>query len=124
MANPNPRPREIDPSLLELVAELSALNRPVGEIAERIGKSVRVADRYRQRLGLTKPRKPPPPPEVLEQMEVMLKDGAGYRQVGITFGTDRQRIAHLLPGYALTRAESLERAAMGRTFNQIHATLY
>jgi DNA-binding CsgD family transcriptional regulator len=118
-----------DQSVIDRVVALKREKKTSSAIAEELGVSQRSITRWVARAreqGLLPPgRAPVHPltPEILSRAESMLKDNSGYAQAALTLGVERKNLARRLPGYALSREESLERARMGQRFNRISTHL-
>lgn len=86
-------------------------------LAQALGVSQRTALRHLRRNEAGPPPRPPIrdfTDEMKAQALVMLEDRAGYLETAHTLGLDPKRIARHFPGYALTKAEAVERALMMR----------
>lgn len=95
------------------------------EISERLGILKREVQRSRQRLrrsGQLPPSKNtgrPMPEDVVNIVERMLDDGASYKEVSRTIGTDEKWIRHRYPGRGWTAQQSAQYRHMRRAMNKL-----
>lgn len=84
------------------------------------GVSPRQISRRRAKEGVSVPM-PPRLEEVADMDQVLrfLEDGAGYAEVGATYGVSASVIRKRFPGYGLSHAEAVERGRMNRALRSL-----
>lgn len=89
-------------------------------IARRVGLSERVALRHLAKLrGPREWARNRIPQEALDRARELLEDRAGYAEAARTVGVAADALRRNLPGYALSQAEKVERAVMGRKMRKL-----
>ena len=117
--NPNPKNpsvRRIDrDEVMRLLEDLDA-----SVVARRLGCSTRQVQRIRyEETGVKRHVARPFTEEEDKFTLALLEDRTGYWEASRTTGRDVKTLMRRFPGYSLTRAESIERANMGRLATEL-----
>lgn len=88
------------------------------DVAREVGLSRRQVIRIRHKARGPVAKEPPKAwtPELEAQALRLLQDRAGYAEAARTIGFSVNRVSNKFPGYALSRAECMERATTIRMF--------
>lgn len=113
----------VSPELSAKIAPLHALGLTSTEIAVRVGCSPRTVTRWRAQAGVTQhlPEGAAKPVSQvkLRAAEILLDDGASYREVSRTVHIATHTLRRYFPGRGYTPQQSAEVAAMARKLRSL-----